>query len=357
MGGSQSALCFLAKALTLRGHQVTIVNGRKDPIIIEEISHLGLQNLPASLFQLPDSAFVFLNPQASHARPILQFLSDCNVVVQWQQHAFDQPAVAELTDPSFQNDWDAFVFVSEWQRQTFKSQFGIEEKRSHVIRNAIGNPFEKIFSNLDYLRAMKRASCCLAYTSTPFRGLALLVDWFAELRKDFPSITLDVFSSMTVYFQTSEYPEDETLYDRCRNSPGIRYVGSLGQYELARRLSRSSILAYPNVFHETSCIAAYEALAAGLGVVTTNLGALPETCYPYAKLADHGNGSDEIPVLKSNWLRLAGEEIEEWSSSFDAWSAKRFEQAVAVSSQSSWSQRAIEWELYLQRLLASPDHE
>jgi hypothetical protein len=69
----------------------------------------------------------------------------------------------------------------------------------------------------------------------------------------------------------------DALYRKARDLEGVTLVGSLPQLELAERLEHCRVLGYPNHFEETFCIAAAEAQAAGCPVVTSALGALPET--------------------------------------------------------------------------------
>ena len=42
-------------------------------------------------------------------------------------------------------------------------------------------------------------------------------------------------------------------------------------------MTNYDLFVYPSIFEETFCASALEALSAGLHVITTNFGALPET--------------------------------------------------------------------------------
>ena len=68
---------------------------------------------------------------------------------------------------------------------------------------------------------------------------------------------------MQVYGASAANDEYEPLYAQCKATPGMRYRGSVSQSELARELAGATILAYPNTFAETGCIAAMEAWPQG----------------------------------------------------------------------------------------------
>jgi len=112
---------------------------------------------------------------------------------------------------------------------------------------------------------------------------------------------------------------------------------------LAKELVGASILAYPNTFAETSCIAVMEALAAGLLVVTSELGGLPETCAGWARLIPPikpGRTGEQFAI---DYARALDQAIRDWKSDSDGMMKKRFEQADAISKSYTWDVRAAEW--------------
>jgi glycosyltransferase involved in cell wall biosynthesis len=61
------------------------------------------------------------------------------------------------------------------------------------------------------------------------------------------------------------------LFDMCKNTKNVNYIGYGTNEEIRKALETTDILAYPSIFEETSCIAAIEAMMAGCHVVTNEL--------------------------------------------------------------------------------------
>jgi glycosyltransferase involved in cell wall biosynthesis len=196
--------------------------------------------------------------------------------VYWNQLSYDQQGVQWLSDKKNIEMIDHFVFVSYWQAEKYRQIFGIPGYKTTVIQNAcIGIP--DVTRNNDIVR--------MCYTSTPYRGLDVLIEAWDKLNPK--NCELHVFSSCKIYgpdFAHTEEPKYTDLYNRCLNTKGIVYRGSIANDELRKELPTFDILAYPNTFEETSCIAVIEALSAGVRVVTSSLGALPETSEGWARI-------------------------------------------------------------------------
>lgn len=341
LGGSQSALCYLAEALGAQGHDVFLVNHTTTPGLSRGVSVFSFDDdFTAAFAPVPDAAII-LN-RAGWAGQIKPLLDRATRMVLWMQHAEDQPAAKPLEDAGERAHYDGFAFVSEWQRRRFVAAFGVDAQRCGVMRNAIGPRFAGLFAGGPSIAAIKTWPPVLAYTSTPFRGLDVLLDVFPAIRARRQGVRLKVFSSMSVYHDAKTADPFQHLYDRARATEGVEYVGSLPQPALAEELKRAAILAYPCTFAETSCIAAMEALAAGCRVVTTDLGALDETTDGFGTLVQPGAGMAEA------FTEACIETIDR-----AAWAQGEAElrtQIDHVNRTATWTARAQEWADWLQAM-------
>jgi glycosyltransferase involved in cell wall biosynthesis len=346
LGGSQSALCYLAAEFARRGHRVTVLNGVGQPREVQAVRCLPLSD---AVLSEPCEAFIALNGPADLALRLRGHLHPGALVVLWTQHAYDQPAMAALRNPAARAAWDAIVCVSEWQRKTFVERFTVDPTRTWLLRNAISPLFERLLASPAELVQVKPSHPVLAYTSTPFRGLNVLASIFPALRGEFSTAELRVYSSMKVYRQEEQDDPFAPLYQRCRAIPGVRYVGSLSQRQLAQELLGVSLLSYPNTFAETSCIAVMEALAAGAYVVTSDLGALPETTQGLATLVPPGLPGEQSKYA-GRFLQSLLAVLRQWQQNPEGFAAARFEQVRQINAACTWSVRAQEWEEAIGRM-------
>lgn len=265
LGGTETAMIHMARSLAQKGHHVRVFV-KEGKGVFDRVSYEKMEGYLESLRLRP--ADVLIASRIFHP-----FLVDvpARVRIFWTEDAHDQPFVEFLSRSDLVNNIDRIFTVSQWQTRMLAQQFGIPEQRFWVTRNGI---FWDHFKELPHNRNPKK----LVYTSTPFRGLDVLLDLFPRIRERVPDVELDIYSSMSVY--QVESAVDKALYGplyKKARQPGVTLKGSVIQEELAHALTHAGILAYPNHFAETSCIAALEAMAAGLPVVTSRLGAMPET--------------------------------------------------------------------------------
>ena len=209
----------------------------------------------------------------------------------WIKNSYDQPNVAPwFKDKANHSKYDWYVFNSHWTYEKFRYFFDVPDTRCLVIKNGIDYDELKLKTDFTYKTPLK-----LIYFSTPWRGLDVLLDAMQLLEKD-EDITLDVYSSTIIYgdgFHRDNDKKFHKLYDQADLSKNVYNKGYCRHDELVGLLKNYHVGVHPSTFEETFCISAMEALASGCMLITTDLGALPETCaefpiyMPYSKNKKH----------------------------------------------------------------------
>lgn len=254
----------------------------------------------------------------------------------WNQLSYDQDAIQFLNNPEMVDKIDHFVFVSHWQSEIFRKIFNIPGYKTHVIKNAcIGTYTEKTPS--DKVR--------ICYTSTPWRGLDVLLRAWEILQPK--NCELHVFSSCKIYGEVFGENDNQyqSLYNKCNELPGVIYRGSIPNNQLREELPNFDILAYPCTFEETSCIAVIEALSAGLRVITSNIGALPETTEGWARMYPYLMGKEKHAAYFAEILDDEIKKLRDGNMDYHLDLQKRI-----YTPRWSWDNRINEWIEFLNEL-------
>lgn len=254
----------------------------------------------------------------------------------WNHHSYDQPAIKNYQNKELLKKIQYFVYVSNWQYEKYRYHFHIPESCSLVIRNAIESIELKV----------KPSKIRLIYTSTPWRGLDVLLDAFSLLDRD--DVELDIYSS-TIIYGTKFYEQNDihfqNLFQRAKSLKNVNYHGYATNEDIRQALQQSHIFAYPCTWEETSCLSAIEAGMAGLNLVTTNLGALYETINTWGRLVNYDSNKVNLAKKFAHALNKAIDEY--WTKE----TQKRLEeQHIYYKKFYSWDNRINEWRNFLTQI-------
>lgn len=216
----------------------------------------------------------------------------------WLQDLPQDPASAVLRDKSYRSQFSRLVFASHWQQQQYNLILGIPYSEGTVIKNAV--PFRETAFPKSYDGTLK-----FIYTSTPHRGLAILGAAAELLVKERTDWSLDVYSSLNIYGWYEQDKQFQPLYDILKKNPCINYLGSRPNADVRVALDDAHVFVYPSVYAETSCMAVQEAMMSGCLVITSNYGALPETCGEWAWMFQYSEQPELMVQNTLNHMRQA----------------------------------------------------
>ena len=287
------------------------------------------------LKHLPDESFKDINLILNSTNYDLLEKDKINVL--WMHHFVNQKEAKNLASKDFVNKLNWIVYNSNWNLDQHTKYFQVPKNKSVVIRNAIEKisfvekPSDKIN---------------LIYHTTPWRGLKILLKIFKNLNLE--NVELNVFSSTIIYgkkFDAVLGKNYEKLFNECKNTKNVNYFGFLKNEEIIQQLKKMHIFAHPSIWPETSCIAAIEAMAAGCEVVTTDLGALSETCSPFGKIINFEKEPKDLEVKYKEALLNSIKNF--WS---DTTQKKLKLQRETINATYTWDARSAEWKNFFNEI-------
>jgi glycosyltransferase involved in cell wall biosynthesis/SAM-dependent methyltransferase len=270
LGGSETAGLCVARELGRLGHRVTVFSNCETPGAYDGViyRHAGGWQQYATVAP-HDVSVVQRTPEvlANRLNSRLNWLW-CHDLALLRQA---QPFKGTLWNV------DRAVVVSRFMADQYREVYGVPEDVLLVSRNGLDL---EAFAGLDLL---ERDPTKLIYAARPERGLDVLLGTiFPRLLERDPRLRLHLCGYQNPVEHLASFYEQvdqriKALGDR------VVWLGHLTKAELYRHYATAGVYVYPTpsptqpAFAEVSCISAMEAMAAGLPIVTSSRGALPET--------------------------------------------------------------------------------
>jgi len=252
----------MAQSLAKLGHRVTVYNQNDGERWYEDVSYLDHRK-----FNPRDPAHILI---AWRAPEMADFGEIAEQRYLWM-HDLD---VGDRLTPDRAARFSGIVALSEAHRLHLLTRYPfLEEDRLLVTRNGL-DPSR-------FQQTVERNPNRLVYSSSPDRGLDVLLTIFPMIKERCPEATLDIFYGWQGFDRAAQSEpgllalKHQVL--RLLDQPGVQYHGRVDQMRLASEMLGSGLWVYPTGWHETSCITAMEAQAAGAVPVTRPLAALKET--------------------------------------------------------------------------------
>lgn len=294
LGGSESAAYYQARELAHRGHRVTAFTSCPDEGVwdgvvycfcgaVNETTPLGerfefyARNTPH------DVLIIQRHPTAFHG----QFASKINI---WQLHDLALYRTAALANHGMWQT-DAVTCVSDWHKKQVCEVYGYDPEFVRIVPNGVDDSLYptggRVPPDLDptlhnitgslSIGQKVAGKFLLLYQSRPERGLEHLLR---------PGGIMDRLRDTNAHLLVCTYDNNPAhmaqfyaYLKQCADAlPNVTMLGALTKSQLAALQKSCDLLVYPTEFEEVSCISAMEAMHAGLPMLTSVVGALPETC-------------------------------------------------------------------------------
>lgn len=320
IGGSETAVVEIAKRFARDDYQVDVYNTPGEYVGLHEgVGYWDCTKvMPDEEYDL---AISWRGPHIIPAKKRILWFHDLHI--------------ADRLKPEHVDSFDYFLGVSKYHQKMLGRYYPFipGEKLSYVYNGINLEPFQQV---------VERNPNKIVYTSSLDRGLSTLLVAWKHIRAGQPEAELYIYYGFNLIDRMIEMghhdyiPFKQNLV-KLMEQEGITFKGRTPKGELVKELLSASFWFYPVNFLEVFCINACEAMAAGLGIVTTAWGALPEVIGDAGLLieAHPNNYTGSQALLACYYAMLKDKETRDqfttrakeraklftWNKSYETWKA------------------------------------
>ncbi|MDE2030055.1 MAG: glycosyltransferase family 4 protein [Alphaproteobacteria bacterium] len=344
LGGTTSAICFLARELVKTGAVCAFYNRVTEPRSAHGITSYPLRDLAAALETNAYDAYIFCGRWRKEMAELVRANTRAPFIA-WMHESVFQAPVTEALDA-----FDGVVYVSLWQKCVNQHLVRPRWKQT-IIRNAMNPAVADSFPAGTKIFSVKVKPPVLLFAGSFARGAFHIPPLLDKIRPHRTDFSVEMYCNL----DPSRDPEKDAAYiGWLRSLPNIAHVGMVGQTELAQRMKRADVLLAPNPWPETSCIALIEALASGMAAVTTARAALPETASGFARQIPIDAPDDplrfDMPIDYDAFAVQVLEALRAREENPDAEEKRMREQVDYFHAHYQWAQRVAPWLDFLKEL-------
>jgi tetratricopeptide (TPR) repeat protein len=331
LGGSEEAVIRISRELAKQGYRVTVYGTPGEEAGNDEESGVVYKHYWE--FNSKDTFDIFISWRSPE-----QFDKKINARKSylWLHDVMDKE---EFIDERLAN-LDRIIFVSQYHRDLYPF---IPEDKCFVSGNGITpEDFEALDGKLT------RNPHRVIYMSSHVRGLQLIYEVWADVKKEVPDAILDIYYGWGSYDTVNRSnPErmawKERMVKWVEELDGVTDHGKIGHQQIVEEIFKSGVWAYPCPFPEVYCITAVKAQAGGAVPVSSNFAALKETVQ-YGEILDMKAQDEKTPV--GQWDK---EELEKFKVALiKVLKDTKYQESVRPAMQKwartqSWKNTATKW--------------